>query len=207
MPWDPLARPARLAGTARAPADHADAWTPPIDVYETEDRYVVTAEVPGLSREQIELARRGRRGSTIRGQRADAAATAGATLHYHQVERGHGTFARTFEFADTIDIDGVSADLTNGVLTVTLPEEPRPAPHRRLRFDDADASPSSTSVRRRWVFVAGLVLTGRMRTAGEAAPRPRRRRRRPPAPRTQAPAPATAGMPDLTGVAQRAIPA
>ena len=40
----------------RLTTHHADSWTPAIDVYETPDRYIVAAELPGLSREQIELA-------------------------------------------------------------------------------------------------------------------------------------------------------
>jgi HSP20 family molecular chaperone IbpA len=47
------------------------------------------------------------------------------------VERGHGVFTRTFEFVSKIDVDAVSADLTNGVLTVTLPKAPQP-PLRKI---------------------------------------------------------------------------
>jgi HSP20 family molecular chaperone IbpA len=68
---------------------------------------------------------------TIRGQRIDRSTTAGDVLHFHQVERGHGAFARTFEFASNIDVESVSADLTNGVLTVTLPKAARP-PARKI---------------------------------------------------------------------------
>jgi HSP20 family protein len=57
MPWDPL-REVRAwqERLERLTAHHADSWTPPIDVYETTDRYVVTAELPGLTREQVDLA-------------------------------------------------------------------------------------------------------------------------------------------------------
>ena len=111
----------------RLSAHHADSWTPPIDVYETPDRYVVAAELPGLTRDQIELAMADSR-LTIRGQRA---VTKGDKVHYHQVERGHGAFSRTFEFNDKIDVESVTADLSAGVLTVTLPKVP-PAPRRRI---------------------------------------------------------------------------
>ena len=111
----------------RLSSPHADIWSPPIDVYETADRYVVAAELPGLTREQIELAMADSQ-LTIRGQRVDRPAD---NVHYHQVERGHGAFSRTFEFTDKIDVDHVIADLTNGVLTVTLPKLP-PAPRRKI---------------------------------------------------------------------------
>ena len=114
----------------RLTTHHSDSWTPPIDVYETEDRYVLAAELPGLEREHIELALEDSR-LTIRGQRVDRTASSGATVHFHQVERGHGAFARTFEFGSKIASDGVSADLTDGVLTITLPKA-APPPARKI---------------------------------------------------------------------------
>jgi HSP20 family protein len=121
MPCDPLrdlrAWQERLE---RVAAQHGSAWDPPIDVYETASRYVVTAEVPGLTREQIELAVRDNH-LIIRGSRP-AACPETPTRHYHQVERGHGAFQRTFAFADAVDQDGIAADLREGVLTITLPK-------------------------------------------------------------------------------------
>ena len=107
---------------------HGDAWAPPIDVYETPDRYVVAAEVPGLNREEIELAMDDSR-LTIRGRRNEAAPS--GDVHYHQVERGHGAFARTFDFAEHIDVERVTADLVDGVLMVTLPKI-APPPTRKI---------------------------------------------------------------------------
>jgi HSP20 family protein len=131
MSWDPLRDLRVWQERLERLTDHrSDSWTPPIDVYETQDRYVVAAEVPGLSREAIELALEDSR-LTIRGQRIDRSTTAGDVVHFHQVERGHGAFARTFEFASNIDVESVSADLTNGVLTVTLPKAARP-PARKI---------------------------------------------------------------------------
>ena len=114
----------------RLSAHHPDSWTPPIDVYETDDRYVIAAELPGLARDQIELALEDSR-LTIRGQRIDRTASSGNVIHFHQVERGHGAFARTFEFGSKIDTEAVSADLTNGVLTITLPKA-APLPARKI---------------------------------------------------------------------------
>src|SRR3954468_23819218 len=68
-------------------AQHGTAWAPPIDVYETEDRYVVTAKAPGLSREHIERAVQNTR-RVIRGTRS-AGPPESPPRHYHQVERGH----------------------------------------------------------------------------------------------------------------------
>jgi HSP20 family protein len=137
MAWDPLrdlrAWQERLE---RLSAPHPDAWAPPIDVYETADRYVIAAELPGLERQEIELALEDSR-LTIRCQRNHRFTRTGTnpagenSIHYHQIERGHGAFSRTFEFADKIDMEAVSADLANGVLTVTLPKIPA-APIRKI---------------------------------------------------------------------------
>ena len=130
MPCDPLrdlrAWQERLE---RLAAQHGQAWVPPIDVYETEDRYVVTAEVPGLEREQIDVAVQDNR-LMIRGLRS-VGTPESASRHYHQVERGHGAFERTFRFADPVQENGITADLRDGVLTITLPK--MATPPRRIQ--------------------------------------------------------------------------
>ena len=129
MPCDPLRdlrawqdRMERLATAQQGSA----AWMPPVDIYETADRYVVTAEVPGLQREQIDLSVENGR-LTLRGARRDAV----DSRQYHQIERGHGSFERTFQFADPVEQDRITADLRDGVLTVTLPKTA--APPRRIQ--------------------------------------------------------------------------
>jgi HSP20 family protein len=131
MSWDPIRDLRVWQDRLERLTDHRpDSWTPPIDVYETPDRYVVAAEVPGLLREHIDLAVEASR-LTIRGQRIDRSTSAEDVMHFHQVERGHGAFARTFEFGSNIEVEAVSADLTNGVLTITLPKATRP-PARKI---------------------------------------------------------------------------
>jgi HSP20 family protein len=117
--WDPLRdlltlheQFGQLIGT------DAPGWTPPVDLYETSDAYVLTAELPGLSREQIEIhAEEGR--VLIRGERPSGQASC---EQYHRVERGHGRFSRAFVLPEPIDVEAVAADLTDGLLTVTLPK-------------------------------------------------------------------------------------
>jgi HSP20 family protein len=55
----------------------------------------------------------------LSGERRESAA---ACEQYHRVERGHGGFSRTFEFPLPVDGDGITADLRDGVLTVTCPK-------------------------------------------------------------------------------------
>jgi HSP20 family protein len=131
MPWDPLSDlRAWQERLERLTSRQADVWSPAIDVYETEDRYVITAELPGIEREQVELALEETR-LTIRGRRPDRPPGSGELIHYHQIERGHGPFSRSFDFAEKIATDKVSADLRDGVLTVTLPKVPAP-PVRKI---------------------------------------------------------------------------
>lgn len=129
MPCDPLgdlrAWQERLERLSR---HHAESWAPPIDVYETDGAYVITAEVPGLAREQVELAVEDSR-VTLQGRRAGQGAGAGS-VHYHQVERGHGSFRRTIEFTEKIDTERVTADLADGVLTISVPKVPPPPPRK-----------------------------------------------------------------------------
>jgi HSP20 family protein len=130
MPWDPMRElTAWQERLGRLTSHNTEPWSPAIDVYETPDTYVVVAEVPGLARDQIDLALEESR-LTIRAHRATHLQSADQVVHFHQVERGHGGFVRTFEFASSVDVERVSADLTRGVLSVTLPKVPPRAARR-----------------------------------------------------------------------------
>jgi HSP20 family protein len=104
----------------------SDGWTPPIDVYETSEEFVIVAEVPGLRRQDLEIQ-----------VRHDSVTLAGVRRkrdvpceQYHQVERGHGGFRRTFQLAQAVDADRTSADLRQGVLTVVCPKAHESAARR-----------------------------------------------------------------------------
>lgn len=117
--WDPirdlLAIQQRLD---RFAPGHAG-WRPPVDVHETAGEFVLTAELPGVARKDIEIHFRDGR-LTLSGIRP---AHVCACEQFHRVERGHGTFTRTFELPAPIDADAIRADLKNGVLTVTCPKD------------------------------------------------------------------------------------
>ncbi len=126
--WDPirdlLAIQHRLDRFAPGPTG----WAPPVDLHETDDHYVVTAEVPGLKREDIQIqVQEGR--LTLSGLRRERSVTC---EQYHRVERGHGTFSRTFHLPLPITEDAITADLKDGVLTVVVPKATDPTP-RRIR--------------------------------------------------------------------------
>jgi len=99
----------------------APGWTPPVDLYETATEFVLTAELPGLARQDIEIQADEFR-VLIRGARPAAPNGDLPCEQYHRVERGHGRFSRAFVLPEAIDIERVSADLKDGLLTVTMPK-------------------------------------------------------------------------------------
>jgi HSP20 family protein len=120
--WDPLRdllalheQLGHLVGT------DAPGWTPPVDLYETAGEFVLSAELPGLTREQIEIhAEDGR--ITIRGARTATPGREISCEQYHRVERGHGNFSRTFALPEAVDVNAITADLREGVLTIVVPK-------------------------------------------------------------------------------------
>lgn len=100
-------------------------WAPAVDLCETTTAFIITAELPGLTREQVRISLHDGR-LTIQGRR-DARV---ACEHYHQIERGHGEFARSFVLPPSADAGAITADLADGVLTVTVPKGPEALPRR-----------------------------------------------------------------------------
>ena len=96
----------------------APGWNPPVDLFETAGSFVLTAEVPGLSRDQIEIHAEENR-ITIRGDRSGGLVPC---EQYHRVERGHGRFSRTFALPEPVEVEQISADLKDGLLTITMPK-------------------------------------------------------------------------------------
>jgi HSP20 family protein len=99
----------------------APGWTPPVDLYETADEFILTAELPGLSRNEIDLHVEETR-VVIRGERTAGPRRDVPRAQFHRVERGHGRFARVLALPEVVDVDKVSADLKDGILTVVLPK-------------------------------------------------------------------------------------
>jgi HSP20 family protein len=117
--WDPLRDLLALHDQiGQLVGSDAPGWTPPVDLYETASAFVLTAELPGLAREHIDIDAEESR-IMIRGERAGGQVPCD---HYHRVERGHGRFSRAFVLPEPIDVDGVTADLADGLLTLTLPK-------------------------------------------------------------------------------------
>jgi HSP20 family protein len=120
--WDPLRDLLALhEQLGHLVGSDAPGWTPPVDLFETAEEYVLTAELPGLTREQIDIHAEERR-IVIRGARSADPGRDIPCEQYHRVERGHGRFSRAFSLPEIIDIDGITADLKDGILTISIPK-------------------------------------------------------------------------------------
>jgi HSP20 family protein len=95
-------------------------WTPPVDIYETENELVLKADVPEVDPQNVAIQMEN--GTlTLKGERRFEEQKNGRG--FHRIERGYGSFVRAFSLPDTVDPDKVKADYKNGVLTVTLPKK------------------------------------------------------------------------------------
>src|SRR5919199_3071178 len=114
----------RLFQTAAAPR----AGFPAINVYAHQDGVVLTAELPGVKEDDLDITVH-RDTVTLRGERRDPISEAGG---YHRRERRTGSFWRTFSLPFNVDPERVEATLRDGILTLTLhrPEQDKP---KRIR--------------------------------------------------------------------------
>jgi HSP20 family protein len=109
-------------------------WVPPVDIYQTsEHELVLKAELPDLSREEIDITVENFV-LTLKGEKK--LATEVKEEQFHHIERNYGSFSRSFSLPRTVDATKVAADYKNGVLTVRLPlrEEAKP---RQIKVDVA----------------------------------------------------------------------
>jgi len=91
---------------------------PPMNIYSNKDGIMVTAEVPGLSAEDIEISVVGET-LTISGARKPV--TVGDDYSYHRQERISGEFTRTVELPHAVDAEKVDARIANGILNIFMP--------------------------------------------------------------------------------------
>ena len=119
MPWDPVRDLLTMQERLESLFGRATpGWVPAVDLSEVGDRYVLTIEVPGLRRDDVNIEVQD--GTvTLRGRRPGQSC---CPERYQQLERAQGSFSRTFRFAVPIAPDGITAELADGVLTVSIPK-------------------------------------------------------------------------------------
>ena len=109
-------------GTANGQTDSRGLWFPALDVYETENAYVVELDLPGVHPENVDLSFE--QGTlTIRGQRAPTVKTPEkGELRVFSAERVSGSFIRSVRLPEYVDSEKIEAAYDNGVLVVTIPK-------------------------------------------------------------------------------------
>lgn len=113
---------ARPATTARK-----HDWVPAVDIHEEASRFVLTADVPGVGRENIDITLEDGV-LTVKGERS--AEQNANNEGYRRRERLHGTFLRQFTLPDTVDAEHISATVKDGVLVIEIPRLDKPQPRK-----------------------------------------------------------------------------
>ncbi len=138
--WDPLGNIATLQDRINrifddsfphqandATATSLCAWTPSVDIYETERGIVIAADLPGVSKEAVQVEVKDNI-LTLSGERpADLETPA---THYYRRERSCGSFHRAFTLRAVVSPELIKARFKNGVLMVEIPSPEEDAPKK-----------------------------------------------------------------------------
>ena len=120
--------PAAKNGNATAPHPPVErlVFTPPIDIYETDEGLILRADLPGVSLDTLELQVQDNK-LTLFGRMEQSVPENARLLHQ---EYEIGDFLRSFILSDEVDHKHIAAKLNNGVLEVVLPKADKPEPRR-----------------------------------------------------------------------------
>jgi HSP20 family protein len=102
-------------------------WAPPVDIYETDDAFVLKAELPGFRKEDVTIEMQDNR-LIIRGERKREDEV--KEDRYHRIERAYGRFERAFWLPTTVDAEKIQATFKDGVLELRLPKSEAAKPKR-----------------------------------------------------------------------------
>ena len=97
------------------------AWSPKVNITETKDELVLTAELPGLKEEDVHIEVENNVLS-IGGEKSEERTEGDEERKYHLWERSYGSFQRSFTLPRTVQADGITARFDSGVLKVHLPK-------------------------------------------------------------------------------------
>jgi HSP20 family protein len=97
-------------------------WVPAIDIVEEKERFVLRADLPGVSAEDIDISM-DKGLLTISGERREEKNEQAEGLH--RIERATGKFYRRFSLPETVNSDGIAARSVNGILEVSIPKQPQ----------------------------------------------------------------------------------
>jgi HSP20 family protein len=103
-------------------------WMPAMDLVETDDHFVLRADLPGLGEEDVTIEVEDRV-LTVSGERREG---------FHRVERAFGSFSRSLTLPEGIDAEAVTASFERGVLEVRIPKPEQRKP-RKISIGVGDA--------------------------------------------------------------------
>lgn len=92
-------------------------WAPSVDVLETEEAYLLYAELPGVRREDIQIQVKDR-GLELSGLRHSL----GENRNFLRMERSYGPFRRIFDLGAPVDPEALSVRFEQGILKVRIPK-------------------------------------------------------------------------------------
>jgi HSP20 family protein len=105
----------------------ARSWAPSVDIYETENEVVLSAEIPGVDEKDVEIKVEDNN-LTLRGERKFEKET--KEENYHRIERSYGSFFRSFALPSYIDQDRIEAEQENGILKIHMPKRAELKPRK-----------------------------------------------------------------------------
>ena len=109
-----------FGGDVPSPASGSN-WIPAVNVEESGDEFVLTAEVPGMTRDDIDI-ELDNNVLTISGERSQAVTQEDDEKRYHVWERRFGSFQRSFTLPRTVRPEDIAAEYHDGILTVRMPK-------------------------------------------------------------------------------------
>ena len=107
----------RLASVLGGEGAQSVAWSPVVDIEETDKNYMIRAELPGLDKDKVKVSVEDGV-LMLSGERNLERKVDGKT--YHRVERSHGTFSRSFTLPEDADAEKVNANYRDGLLEVSV---------------------------------------------------------------------------------------
>ena len=127
VPWDPFqemmslrdAMGQLLAESFVRPINTAGAVQPAVDLYETENEYVVKLAAPGLKPDNFEITMQ-QNLLTIKGHTGEEEQQ--EAPRYYVKEQRYGEFSRSIQFPSEVDAEKIQAHLSSGILTIQVPK-------------------------------------------------------------------------------------
>lgn len=108
-------------------ATNGGGWVPSTDIRETDSAFELHADLPGMTKKDVELTFENNV-LTLTGERRAEEKT--ADKGFRRIERSHGKFTRSFRVPTHVDADDIKASFKDGVLTVTLPKSAETQPRK-----------------------------------------------------------------------------